>query len=149
MTTWRDVWEQDFLEEMMWGEGLRYVHDDTCCSTCGIRYEPPPPERTDSSAASSTTPPRTPVADDDDPPLPSLDPPRPVGVSEIYCCWECGDFLQCRACCLKRHQTMPLHIIQVSWYCCRPDSVCRARCSHVVRHGPVHTGRRSASRKWV
>ncbi|TRM56407.1 hypothetical protein BD626DRAFT_541333 [Schizophyllum amplum] len=88
MKTWRDIYEQDFLHEMMWGEGLR------------------------SSAASTASPP---ASADDDPPLPSLDPPRPVGeVSQIFCCWECGDFLQCQDCCIERHRTMPLHVIQ-SW----------------------------------
>ncbi|KAL1658241.1 hypothetical protein GGF50DRAFT_67646 [Schizophyllum commune] len=113
MTTWRDVWEQEFLEELMWGEGLRYAHANPCCSSCGACYEPPPPSTFTSSAASPTAPSESPAAEHDDPPLPSLDPPRPLGVSDIYCCWECGDFLQCRDCCLKRHQTMPLHIVQV------------------------------------
>ncbi|KAL1658562.1 hypothetical protein GGF50DRAFT_120743 [Schizophyllum commune] len=114
MKTWRDVWEQEFLEEMMWGEGLRYAHDNPQCSTCHACYErPAQPSAADSSDPDSPTA-EQPLTTDHDPPLPSLDPPHPIGVAEMYCCWECGDFLECRECCLKRHRTMPLHIIQ-SW----------------------------------
>ncbi|KAJ7483696.1 hypothetical protein B0H11DRAFT_1723311 [Mycena galericulata] len=30
----------------------------------------------------------------------------------IYKCTECGDFLQCRDCCIARHQLSPLHFLQ-------------------------------------
>ncbi|TRM61977.1 hypothetical protein BD626DRAFT_548776 [Schizophyllum amplum] len=93
-----------FLEEMLWGEGLRYAQDQPRCTTCHACYSPPsttPAAHADPCSAS-----------DEDPPLPSLDPPHPLEVSEIYCCWDCGDFLQCVDCCVERHRTMPLHVIQ-------------------------------------
>ncbi|TRM56317.1 hypothetical protein BD626DRAFT_575841 [Schizophyllum amplum] len=108
MKTWREVYEQDFLEEMMWGEGLRYAHDEPQCTSCKACYSP-----ISSTPADGDTPPSAGDATDD-PSLPSLDPPRPATISEIYCCWECGDFLECRTCCIERHRTMPLHVIQ-SW----------------------------------
>ncbi|KAJ7026086.1 hypothetical protein C8F04DRAFT_966920 [Mycena alexandri] len=30
-----------------------------------------------------------------------------------YRCGDCGQFLQCRDCCVQRHQTMPLHFLEV------------------------------------
>ncbi|TRM56334.1 hypothetical protein BD626DRAFT_575796 [Schizophyllum amplum] len=126
MKTWRETSQQDFLEEMMWGEGLRYAQDNPRCTTCHACYSPasnPPPSSADvprttqaTQADADTTGGHqadSDASDYDDPPLPSLDPPRPAGVSEIYCCWECGDFLQCADCCLERHRTMPLHVIQL------------------------------------
>ncbi|TRM61677.1 hypothetical protein BD626DRAFT_570391 [Schizophyllum amplum] len=113
MKTWRKVSQQDFLEEMMWGEGLQYAHDDPRCTTCQATYSP----SACAPAASSENPPPAAgatIGDNEDPPLPPLDPPSPTSVSEIFCCWECGDFLQCRECCVERHRSMPLHVIQ-SW----------------------------------
>ncbi|KAF9001842.1 hypothetical protein BDZ89DRAFT_968153, partial [Hymenopellis radicata] len=32
---------------------------------------------------------------------------------ELFRCQSCGDFLECRTCCLKRHERAPVHAIQV------------------------------------
>ncbi|TRM61685.1 hypothetical protein BD626DRAFT_405012 [Schizophyllum amplum] len=113
MKTWRDVSQQDFLEEMMWGEGLRYAHDDPHCTTCHLRYCPPSSHPSSSQNATGGLAAEDRCSPEDDPPLPSLDPPRPVSVSQLFCCWTCGDFLQCADCCVERHRTMPLHVIQL------------------------------------
>ncbi|KAL1684796.1 hypothetical protein GGG16DRAFT_119464, partial [Schizophyllum commune] len=114
MKAFRDDFEQDFLEEMMWAEGLRYAHTDPCCVTCHAPYFPPSPASFPTTGARDAPSRDIPPEEHPDPELPSLDPPRPVSVAEIFCCLECGDFLQCKSCCLKRHQCMPLHVIQ-SW----------------------------------
>ncbi|KAI4517218.1 hypothetical protein K525DRAFT_211399 [Schizophyllum commune Loenen D] len=111
MMIWRDDYEQIYIEEMMWNEGLRYAEAEPRCASCNIRYSPPPPSSPNTADQSTTTAPIDVYADPD---LPPLDPPRPPEVSEIFCCLECGDFLECAGCCLKRHQCMPLHVIQ-SW----------------------------------
>lgn len=110
MMIWRDDYEQIYIEEMMWNEGLRYAEAEPRCASCNIRYSPPPPSSPNTADQSTTTAPIDVYADPD---LPPLDPPRPPEVSEIFCCLECGDFLECAGCCLKRHQCMPLHVIQV------------------------------------
>jgi hypothetical protein len=32
----------------------------------------------------------------------------------IFKCFDCGQFLQCEACCVSQHQRAPLHVIEVS-----------------------------------
>lgn len=33
--------------------------------------------------------------------------------SRIFKCRDCGQFLQCMACCLSRHKLSPLHVLEV------------------------------------
>ncbi|KAJ6462537.1 hypothetical protein C8R45DRAFT_1064445 [Mycena sanguinolenta] len=35
-----------------------------------------------------------------------------IGCSRLFKCYECGEFLQCKQCCLLHHQRTPLHVIQ-------------------------------------
>lgn len=34
--------------------------------------------------------------------------------TQIFKCLDCGQFLQCKVCCLSRHSVTPLHVIKVS-----------------------------------
>jgi hypothetical protein len=33
----------------------------------------------------------------------------------FFRCQDCGDFLQCQSCCVKRHELSPLHLLKVSF----------------------------------
>lgn len=58
------------------------------------------------------------------PPTPTLSTPltttsstgeiNPAPVTRLYKCTTCGEFLECRSCCLKRHAFTPLHMLKVS-----------------------------------
>ncbi|KAI5897299.1 uncharacterized protein SCHCODRAFT_02489565 [Schizophyllum commune H4-8] len=92
MDTWKAFSDQTYLDEMMWGEGLRNSLADPHCSTCLDKYTPPDPARPNVIPASSH--------------------PTPGHTDRLFCCWECGDFNECLDCCLDRHQCMPLHTIE-------------------------------------
>lgn len=38
----------------------------------------------------------------------------PAENTGLYRCEDCGEFLECKGCCIKRHQRSPLHKIRVS-----------------------------------
>ncbi|TRM56325.1 hypothetical protein BD626DRAFT_357487, partial [Schizophyllum amplum] len=97
MENWREMSQQAFLEELMWGEGLRSSLTESCCTTCSTAYVPyePAPVGDDIPAGARRGNPRLPE-------------------SYLLCCWECGDFTECLSCCLERHRSMPLHTIE-SW----------------------------------
>jgi hypothetical protein len=42
----------------------------------------------------------------------------------MFKCVECGQFLQCRDCCLAHHALTPLHVIKVSVF----DLISRRKC---------------------
>ncbi|KAL1661534.1 hypothetical protein GGF50DRAFT_60884, partial [Schizophyllum commune] len=84
MQTWKTFSDQQYLDEFMWLEGLRYSLEDPCCATCQAAYAPRAPN----------------------PPADAPDAGR------LFCCWECGDFNECLSCCLDRHERMPLHHIE-------------------------------------
>ena len=69
---------------MMWGEGLRDALPDLSCTSCSAAYVPP-----STSGAYDPT------------------------LTRIFCCWSCGDFNECLDCCVKRHELMPLHVLEV------------------------------------
>ncbi|KAL1658415.1 hypothetical protein GGF50DRAFT_92641 [Schizophyllum commune] len=92
MDTWKAFSDQTYLDEMMWGEGLRDSLADPRCMTCLDKYTPPDPT--------------TPINN----PAPSR--PAPGHTDRLFCCWDCGDFNECLGCCLDRHQCMPLHTIE-------------------------------------
>ena len=101
MATWRAHFQQTYLNEMLWGEGLRLWTDKDCCSQCGTApvYDSTA-SATDHAAAGFENGNAERAGAD----------PTP---SELYCCWQCGDFLECRECCIKRHASMPLHVVEV------------------------------------
>lgn len=33
---------------------------------------------------------------------------------ELYCCQAYGEFIECKACCMKWHEWIPLHHVEVS-----------------------------------
>lgn len=35
-------------------------------------------------------------------------------LSELYCCQACEEFVEYKACCMKRHEQTPLHCVEVS-----------------------------------
>lgn len=39
----------------------------------------------------------------------------PEGRVRLFKCRMCGEFLQCKACLLQRHQWTPLHIVEVGF----------------------------------
>ncbi|KAI4517304.1 hypothetical protein K525DRAFT_153413, partial [Schizophyllum commune Loenen D] len=81
--TWQEFSQQAFLNEMMWGEGLRDALPDLSCTSCSAAYVPP-----STSGAYDPT------------------------LTRIFCCWSCGDFNECLDCCVKRHELMPLHVLE-------------------------------------
>ncbi|TRM63043.1 hypothetical protein BD626DRAFT_403449, partial [Schizophyllum amplum] len=85
MRTWRDFSQQQYLNEMMWGEGLRGSGSATSCFTCGASFSSADQSTTDADMAER---------------------------ARILCCWDCGDFNECVTCCLSRHECMPLHTIE-------------------------------------
>ncbi|KAI5823495.1 hypothetical protein K523DRAFT_255071 [Schizophyllum commune Tattone D] len=91
MRVWYDHWPQKYMDEMLWGDGLRGHLDSPSCVTCNRKYIARPP------------------ADGDEV------QPTPAGhTHQLLCCWTCGDFTECTECCVKRHESMPLHTIE-SW----------------------------------
>ncbi|KAL1739935.1 hypothetical protein HDZ31DRAFT_48503, partial [Schizophyllum fasciatum] len=84
--TWQSFSQQTFLDEMMWGEGLRDGLTNPRCTTCLDMLQTADPTRTTA--------------------------PHPGYTDRLFCCWECGDFSECLDCCLERHQCMPLHVIE-------------------------------------
>ncbi|KAL1671328.1 hypothetical protein EV122DRAFT_226759 [Schizophyllum commune] len=115
MNTFREEVQQDYVEEMMWGEGLRYSSQNPRCATCKACYvssAPNHPAHTTGSPHEHASHASDSTTEAEDPPLPSLDPPRAAETSRLFCCWECGDFNECLNCALARHRSMPLHDIQ-------------------------------------
>ncbi|TRM57970.1 hypothetical protein BD626DRAFT_411100 [Schizophyllum amplum] len=60
--------------------------DDACCSSCCAPYSQSTASTASDTGVNSST--------------------------RLFCCWECGDFNECLPCCLERHRSMPLHIVE-------------------------------------
>ncbi|TRM56394.1 hypothetical protein BD626DRAFT_413967 [Schizophyllum amplum] len=87
MQTWLEHCPQQFIDELVWGDGLRDHLDSPRCTTCSKAYVP----RTSG---------------------PSVIPAASDETHDLLCCWTCGDFTECVECCKSRHRSMPLHIIE-------------------------------------
>jgi hypothetical protein len=85
--------QQDMLFEMLRLCGLADSMDDPRCALCD--------EKLDASPVPSAGPP--------------AEAPAAAGGADrrIFRCQDCGEFLQCRACCLTRHSMTPLHVLKV------------------------------------
>ena len=105
-----------------------------CCQTCHVPLVAHPPPS--SSSLSHPSPAVSTAKDGDDAASPAsavpsvnrLDPSTPSAgltppqsVAQLFKCVTCGEFLECRSCCMRRHQYTPLHTLKVSslgffWY---------------------------------
>ncbi|KAJ7836173.1 hypothetical protein B0H13DRAFT_1652321 [Mycena leptocephala] len=81
--------QQAFLEEMLRLSGLGDSIDDPQCALCHLKLDAGVPAQQTAANA--------------DPLLPDR---------RIFRCRECGEFLQCKNCCLDRHAMTPLHLLK-------------------------------------
>ncbi|KAJ7154378.1 hypothetical protein C8R43DRAFT_1126455 [Mycena crocata] len=87
MKTWRPHM-QDFLDGLLWHDGLGEHVDDEhfCCALCDAEFIPPTPGEEEI-------------------------PHEPNRVRLFKCCL-CGEYLQCKSCCLHVHEYTPLHVLE-------------------------------------
>jgi hypothetical protein len=82
--------QQDLLYEMLRLSGLADSMNDPECALCHAKL--------DSGG-------------------PLLPPPGANSLDHcIFKCPDCGEFLQCKHCCLARHAMMPLHFLKVFYF---------------------------------
>lgn len=106
MAVWRD-WREEFLDETLRRHGLGSAFQNPQCTTCGkvLRTAGTAPITTSSEGAGDMAAPEA-AADTTE---------RCVEtVEELYRCRVCGEWKECGACCLQRHQRTPLHRMEVS-----------------------------------
>ena len=124
MAVWRD-WRDEFLNETLRRHGLGEAFHRPRCATCGISFKPKSDPVTQSSTAESSGDPAVgegDATDDSSVTTPVPDDVDSGGVPEdsvdvLYRCRVCGEWKECGACCLARHQRTPLHRIEVCLFC--------------------------------
>ncbi|KAJ7913301.1 hypothetical protein B0H13DRAFT_1873983 [Mycena leptocephala] len=84
--------QQDFLDEMLRLAGLADSMDEPKCALCDSKLDAQGTELGEAASGAGI-----------DVPLPS---------QWIFRCRDCGEFLQCKDCCLERHSMMPLHFLK-------------------------------------
>ncbi|KAJ7142169.1 hypothetical protein C8R46DRAFT_1233204 [Mycena filopes] len=98
MKEFREV-SQDVLNEMMRLCGLADSMDDPQCAVCHVKLDPnavaPVPAADPASTANTDT------------------ETEEVLDRRMFRCADCGEFVHCKSCCLKRHSMTPLHFLKV------------------------------------
>ncbi|KAF9004178.1 hypothetical protein BDZ89DRAFT_1049589 [Hymenopellis radicata] len=92
MEEWKP-WLTAFLEETIRRHGLGNATRNPRCSSCDRRLKA-------ECIGIAIERPSTEAGDVDE-------------CEELFRCQSCGDFLECQACCLRRHDRAPVHAIQV------------------------------------
>ncbi|KAJ7030565.1 hypothetical protein C8F04DRAFT_1263687 [Mycena alexandri] len=92
--------QQDFLNELLRLCGLGDSIDDPECALCHLKLNPKATAPVDEHAAQEDGTVSAPPAE------------TPVD-RRIFRCSDCGEFLQCKQCCLGRHAWTPLHLLKL------------------------------------